>query len=447
LVPTQGTPWPYPSSNWSGYSIDTAAHAVTDVKGSWTVPTVTVSGKGTDYASSWVGIDGDISNTVEQIGTDADQVNGKPVYYAWYEMYPAYPVYLDGQPGGPPNLAIHPGDKITAEVSYNGSAFVLSIQATYANGTTASYSTTQKLASAQQSSAEWIMEAQSPGSLTHFGSETFTGAQATINGKTGTIGAFLQGDSSTVVYQIDIATPNHKTNSYTYYATTGALNSTGDSFTVNYGPTQPPPPSGGSATHGPRERADDLSVVAQVAATPAEARSSSAGTEIASATPAASTVGGLASENLGASGRLAASGQPGGGPGAFSPPGSALSEPVRSAVIVASAADVQGPSRGTVALRAVIGATTLLTTAGVQGSSTAGRLRLEASAEADRAIWSQSEQPVLPPSTWDFFEEAPIEQMIGALALVSLVQRLDMSRENEERARPRPQPGRTERGA
>src|SRR5206468_610827 len=65
LVPSAGTPWPYPTSNWSGYAIDTAVGAVSDVKGSWTVPTVNlVSGTNTTYYSaSWIGIDGDLSNT------------------------------------------------------------------------------------------------------------------------------------------------------------------------------------------------------------------------------------------------------------------------------------------------------------------------------------------------------------------------------------------------
>src|SRR5947207_1402920 len=83
LVPSAATPWPYPSSNWSGYSVEAAAHTVTDVKGSWIVPAVTVNGTSTAYAAIWVGIDGSNSNTVEQIGTDSDQVNGVAVYYAW----------------------------------------------------------------------------------------------------------------------------------------------------------------------------------------------------------------------------------------------------------------------------------------------------------------------------------------------------------------------------
>src|SRR5437016_1476144 len=96
VVPSAGTPWPYPTANWSGYSVDTAASAVSDVKGTWTVPTVSVlPGTKTYYAASWIGIDGDISNTVEQIGTDSDQINGQPAYYAWYEMYPANYFYVD----------------------------------------------------------------------------------------------------------------------------------------------------------------------------------------------------------------------------------------------------------------------------------------------------------------------------------------------------------------
>jgi hypothetical protein len=259
LVPSQGTPWPYPTSNWSGYSIDTAAKAVTDVQGTWTVPTVTVSGRSTEYAATWVGIDGDNSSTVEQIGTDSDQVSGKASYYAWYEMYPAYPVYLDGKKGDPPALSIHPGDTIFADVNYNGSAFVLTItdETDIANSIYGSYTSPPlTLASAQRSSAEWIVEAPSSGNsvltLDNFGSETFTGAQATISGTTGTIGYFASPTvTNAVVYQIDIASYNRRTQTYTYTDTTGPLSTVGDSFTVNYGTTAPAAPTNGPAlTYG-----------------------------------------------------------------------------------------------------------------------------------------------------------------------------------------------------
>src|SRR5690348_12679669 len=58
------------STNWSGYAAQTnltspLSNAVTDVKGSWTVPTLSCTGTNT-YSSVWVGIDGYSDNTVEQ---------------------------------------------------------------------------------------------------------------------------------------------------------------------------------------------------------------------------------------------------------------------------------------------------------------------------------------------------------------------------------------------
>ncbi len=73
------------SANWAGYAVDSPAGSVTDVKGSWTVPAVTCSSRRSRYSSFWTGIDGDNSNTVEQIGTDSDCRNGKPNYYSWYD--------------------------------------------------------------------------------------------------------------------------------------------------------------------------------------------------------------------------------------------------------------------------------------------------------------------------------------------------------------------------
>src|SRR5258707_13897603 len=105
------------SANWSGYSVATGAGAVSQVAGSWVVPAVSSSVSG--YSASWVGIDGAFSSTVEQTGTSSDFVNGQAHYYAWYEMYPAAPVTLD--------LAVKPGDAISASVSYssNPSQFTL----------------------------------------------------------------------------------------------------------------------------------------------------------------------------------------------------------------------------------------------------------------------------------------------------------------------------------
>lgn len=175
------------STNWSGYAVQTslaspAQNVVSDVQGSWTVPTVTGPRHGSYYSSDWVGIDGYSSPSVEQIGTDSDWINGKPNYYAWYEMYPQ-PSYLIKA------ITVQPGDVINAEVSYSGGSFTLYIK-DQTNG--ASFTTTLANTTAQRSSAEWVVEAPSSFSgkvlpLADFGTVTFTGASATIGSHTGPI--------------------------------------------------------------------------------------------------------------------------------------------------------------------------------------------------------------------------------------------------------------------
>jgi len=167
---------------------------VTDVKGSWMVTAVTPTPPYSAYSASWIGIDGYSSGTVEQIGTEADWVNGQAVYSAWYEMYPKWSVSIAKVP-------VTPGDIMTAEVAYTSKkAFVL----TLTNLTTGkSFSTTQKSGSAKRSSAEWIVEAPWSGGtlpLANFGVIPFTGASVTINGNTGWIGdSRWQNDPLTMV--------------------------------------------------------------------------------------------------------------------------------------------------------------------------------------------------------------------------------------------------------
>jgi len=172
------------STNWSGYATYQSGTTFTDVKGSWTQPAATCPAGQKQYASFWVGLDGYNSSSVEQIGTDSDCSGKRPVYYAWYELYPAAPVNL--------SLPVRPGDAISAEVSVSGSTFTLSIQ-DQTSGT--SFSTTQTVAGAALSSAEWVAEAPSRCSATctvlplaNFGTVNFSGSYATGNGHTGSIG-------------------------------------------------------------------------------------------------------------------------------------------------------------------------------------------------------------------------------------------------------------------
>ena len=119
------------SPNWSGY--DVTGGPFTSVTATWTQPRVRPSADFTD-AAFWVGLDGDSADpsvpaqTVEQIGTEGYSLQG--VHYdAWYEMYPDYAHYITFGKGSSRRLmAIHPGDVITASVTWNGtSSFTLSL--------------------------------------------------------------------------------------------------------------------------------------------------------------------------------------------------------------------------------------------------------------------------------------------------------------------------------
>jgi hypothetical protein len=175
------------SENWSGYAV--TGSSFTQALGSWIVPTVACNVTPNGYSAFWVGLDGYSSSTVEQIGTDSDCNGGTPSYYAWYEFYPKFPVINI--------LAVNPGDKISAEVGYNGKEFTLTITN---ERTLKSYSTSGRVPQAKRSSAEWIAEA-SGGAPSDFGTASFGSDYtsvvpitntATGSSTSGPIGAFAQ---------------------------------------------------------------------------------------------------------------------------------------------------------------------------------------------------------------------------------------------------------------
>ena len=161
------------STNWSGYAVD--GTGATNVTASWIQPHATnCSAVPNSWSSPWVGIDGDTSNTVEQIGTDSDCSRGVPTYYAWWEMYPKKLAIIFA-------IKVHPGDGFTATVSYASGGFTMALTDTT---TGAHFATTQSSNKTQRSSVEWIMEGPSSGNLTDFNSISFTSASATIGGQT-----------------------------------------------------------------------------------------------------------------------------------------------------------------------------------------------------------------------------------------------------------------------
>ncbi|MBV9228413.1 MAG: hypothetical protein JOZ18_03795 [Chloroflexi bacterium] len=165
------------SSNWSGYAAISGHY--TSVSASWTQPSVKCSSSAT-YSSFWVGLDGDGSNTVEQTGTEGDCQGRSPTYFAWYEMFPKFPVTI--------NHPVLPGDALSASVTSGTKSSFKLVISDQTQGWT--FQTTKTLRSAKLASAEAIAEAPSSQSgvlpLADFGTVNFSSTM--VNGQS--IGSF-----------------------------------------------------------------------------------------------------------------------------------------------------------------------------------------------------------------------------------------------------------------
>jgi Peptidase A4 family len=138
------------STNWSGYAVS-GFGPYKSVSSSWRQPAVNCSKTPTAWSAFWVGLDGDTTSTVEQTGTEADCSKGTAIYYAWYEMYPKYPVNYAN--------AVFAGDRFSASVTYSEGGY---FQLTLSDLTRGwSHTATQRLKSAKLGSAEAIVEAPS----------------------------------------------------------------------------------------------------------------------------------------------------------------------------------------------------------------------------------------------------------------------------------------------
>lgn len=176
------------ANNWSGYALD--GTNATQAIGTWQQPAALCGIGENSWSSPWVGIDGDNSNTVEQTGTDTDCSNGKPHYYAWYEMYPQQ-LYTISMP-------VVPGHVYTSSVTYGSGVFTLALSDDSTTPIT-TFVTHQASRKAKRTSIEWIMEGPSGNGLTNFGSIPFSSDSGTINGRTGGLGSFSNPNQITMV--------------------------------------------------------------------------------------------------------------------------------------------------------------------------------------------------------------------------------------------------------
>jgi Peptidase A4 family len=202
------------SSNWSGYSA--TGGSFTAVSGTWTVPQVKADSSAGSADATWIGVGGVTNDDLIQAGTEAT-VNGagQVTYSAWVELLP--------QPPQDVRLTVRPGDVVSASISQQstGTWRISIVDQT----TQQSYQTTVQYQSSL-SSVEWIEEAPSIVSgrahvltLDDFGTVSFEGATATLNGQ-----------------QVTLATAKSKPiNMYDRsgtITTTSTAGSDGSSFTV-----------------------------------------------------------------------------------------------------------------------------------------------------------------------------------------------------------------------
>lgn len=179
----------FSSADWSGYVVKSDYSSpqprVTSVNGSWIVPAVAVTPQDS-FSAAWVGIGGQVDNTLIQVGTEHDSISGVAQYSAWYELLPNDSITI-------PQFSASPGDKITASIRLVDAAndnWLIQIR----DVTTGQSFSQTVFYSSSQLSAEWILERPTVDStiatLSDFGSITFTDISAVINTTVGTADSF-----------------------------------------------------------------------------------------------------------------------------------------------------------------------------------------------------------------------------------------------------------------
>lgn len=225
------------STNWAGYAV-THRQPFTSVTGRWVQPTATCGPTDRTFSAFWLGLGGfaQRSFAVEQTGTLANCSGGSPVYRAWYELYPAPPVYV--------RLAVRPGDTMSATVSVKGKTVLIRLK----NVTTGNrFIKKLRMTRPDVSSAEWVAEAPTGCDylgycatlpLTNFGTVSFSRAAATVKGHKGRIS-----DPAWRATSIELHGEAGYLSQAGANAIPGEIGPDGGSFAVTWQQLPPPPPS------------------------------------------------------------------------------------------------------------------------------------------------------------------------------------------------------------
>lgn len=243
-----GSPFGWSSTNWSGYAVTTSKNRpYTGVSAEWRVPPVTApltaqqnpfpnpfgivdemlglpvgstSGQNA-YSATWIGIDGFNNGHLIQTGTAQNVVDGKPQYYAWWEIIPKAEVPLDSK-----KYPVFAGDVMHAKISRSANG---KWRIRLRNRTQQWTFTIRHKYNGPGTSAEWIEEAPEIGSqisnLANYHQVTF--AKCMVSGKN----ADLHAAEGGVMYTTNrpISTPSLPGPSR-------------NAFRVAYGPYLPMPP-------------------------------------------------------------------------------------------------------------------------------------------------------------------------------------------------------------
>ncbi|KAL7919882.1 peptidase A4 family domain-containing protein [Trichoderma austrokoningii] len=180
------------STNWAGAALTTSG--ITEVTGTFTVPKPSVpsgGNSGTEYCgAAWVGIDGYSDADLIQTGVLWCIQDGEFLYEAWYEYLPASLVAYSG-------ISVTAGSVVTVTATKTGNNS--GVTTLTSGGKTVSHTFSNQKSPLPGTSAEWIVEDFTSGSslvpFADFGSVTFTGASALVNGATVTPGS----GSSTII--------------------------------------------------------------------------------------------------------------------------------------------------------------------------------------------------------------------------------------------------------
>jgi hypothetical protein len=180
------------AKNWAGYAVTRKGVKFKRITATFFVPFLdcAASPGGTlgTFSSAWVGLDGFSTKTVEQDGISADCApnTSTPEYAAWYETFP--------NPERQTKIVIHPGDSITASVTFNSTTSKYRMALTD-NTNHHSFAVSQKCATSvcKRTSAEFISEAPTvngaQASLADYQAESY--ASISITSSTGKKGGII----------------------------------------------------------------------------------------------------------------------------------------------------------------------------------------------------------------------------------------------------------------